>query len=422
MPDLGPPKASRRGFQLRVASSGRMKATLLLAPKWVLYVREDGAKGHLPLGDDAGRKLAGLNSGKDFGWVREVAEAVRSHGVESFATVDPQLHQALVALGYGSELLDPYRSKVDRVALAIEAGTVRSEAEYEEAAREVAMAATEAMIKEAVKRRDQMIVQAVRALDEVQKAINAFYSRLIDWYGIHFPELKELVEDPEAYVRAVMAMGDRSRIDRGALQKVLDRKTADRVAEAAGKSLGVEVAEEDMERILELAGVIRFLMDYRDGLQRYVRQLMAVEAPNVTAIAGPTVGARLITLIGGLDRLARAPASLIQVLGAEKALFRFLRTGRGAPKHGVIFQHPYVHGSPKWQRGKIARTLATKVAIAAKIDYFSGEDRSALLREELESRYREIKEKYPKPPARKEVVRQPQRPQRRERKERRGRR
>jgi len=396
-----------------------MKATLLLAPKWVLYVTEDGSKGYVPLGEDAGRKLAGLTSGREFGWVKEVAESVKGHGVDSFSTLDPQLHQALVALGYGSELLDPYKNRFDRVALAIEVGAVRSEAEYEEAAREVSMAATEAMIKEAVKRRDQMIVQAVRVLDEVQKTINALYSRLVDWYGVHFPELKELVEDPEDYVRAVTAIGDRSRIDRDALLKVLDRKTADRVVEAAGRSLGAEVAEEDMERILELAGVIRFLMDYRDGIQRYIRQLMAVEAPNVTAIAGPTVGARLITLIGGLDRLARAPASLIQVLGAEKALFRFLRTGRGAPKHGVIFQHPYIHGSPKWQRGKIARALATKIAIAAKIDYFSGEDRSAVLREELERRIKEIKEKYPKPPAKKEVVKQPQRPQRAERRGRR---
>ena len=396
-----------------------MKATLILAPKWVLYVREDGEKGQIPLGEDAGRKLAGLAGGREVGWVREVVEASRDRGIDAFATVDPQLHQALIALGYGSELLDPYRNRIDRLALAMEVGAVRSEAEFEEAAREVAMAATEAMIREAVKRRDQMIVQAVRVLDEVQKTINALYSRLVDWYGIHFPELKELVEDPEDYVRVVMAVGDRSRIDRSALQKVLDRKTAERVVEAAGRSLGVEVAEEDMERILELAGVIRFLTEYRDGIQRYIRQLMAVEAPNVTAIAGPTVGARLITLIGGLDRLARAPASLIQVLGAEKALFRFLRTGRGAPKHGVIFQHPYIHGSPKWQRGKIARALATKIAIAAKIDYFSGEDRSALLREELERRVREIKEKYPKPPARKEVVRQPQRPQRRERRGRR---
>lgn len=401
----------------------RMRATLLLAPKWVLYVREDGAKGHVPLGDDAARRLAGLVTGRELGWVREVVEEVERAGVDSFSTPDPLLHQALAALGYGSELLDPYRNRVDRVRIAMEAGAVGSELEYERAAREVAMAATEVLIREAVKRRDQMIVQAVRVLDEVQKTINALYSRLVDWYGIHFPELKELVEDPEDYVRAVQAIGDRSRLRREELLKVLDRKLVDRVVEAAGRSLGVEVAEEDMERILELAGMIRFLMDYRDGIQRYVRQLMAVEAPNVTAIAGPTVGARLITLIGGLERLARAPASLIQVLGAEKALFRFLRTGRGAPKHGVIFQHPYVHGSPKWQRGKIARALATKIAIAAKIDYFSGEDRSAVLREELERRVKEIREKYPRPPARKEVVRQPVRqPQRPAKKERRGRR
>ncbi|MEM0205022.1 MAG: hypothetical protein QXM57_04500, partial [Nitrososphaerota archaeon] len=107
---------------------------------------------------------------------------------------------------------------------------------------------------------------------------------------------------------------------------------------------------------------------------------------------------------GGLEKLAKMPASTIQVLGAEKALFRFLKTGRGAPKHGLIFQHPYVHTSPKWQRGKIARVLAAKISIAARIDYFSREDRSAEIRKALEDRIKEIKTKYAESPRREKKV------------------
>lgn len=110
-------------------------------------------------------------------------------------------------------------------------------------------------------------------------------------------------------------------------------------------------------------------------------------------------------MAGGLERLARLPASTIQVLGAEKALFRFLKTGRGSPKHGVIFQHPLIHTAPKWQRGKIARALATKISIAARIDYFSKEDRGAQLREALEKRVEEIRRKYASPPVKKTVER-----------------
>ena len=123
-------------------------------------------------------------------------------------------------------------------------------------------------------------------------------------------------------------------------------------------------------------------------------------APNIRGLVGPLLGARLISLAGGLSRLARLPASTIQVLGAEKALFRALRTGGRPPKHGVIFQYPAIHRSPRWQRGKIARALAAKLAIAARIDAFTGEYKADELKEELEKRIEEIKTLYAKPPKR----------------------
>ena len=129
----------------------------------------------------------------------------------------------------------------------------------------------------------------------------------------------------------------------------------------------------------------------------YVESGMKRIAPNTVVVAGPTIGARLMAKAGGLDRLAVLPASTIQILGAEKALFRSLRTGAKPPKHGILFQHQEVHTAPKWQRGKIARTIANKVAIAARIDYYRGTEEAGL-RSTLEERLDQIKVKYKEPP------------------------
>jgi nucleolar protein 56 len=120
---------------------------------------------------------------------------------------------------------------------------------------------------------------------------------------------------------------------------------------------------------------------------------MAEVAANMLAVAGATIGARLIAKVGGLEKVARLPASTIQVLGAEKALFRALRTGGSPPKHGILFQHKEVHSAPRWQRGKIARSLAAKIAIAARIDAYGGK-REEGLEENLSRRIEEIKVKY----------------------------
>ncbi|MEM3586194.1 MAG: hypothetical protein QXO71_02635, partial [Candidatus Jordarchaeaceae archaeon] len=121
-------------------------------------------------------------------------------------------------------------------------------------------------------------------------------------------------------------------------------------------------------------------------------------APNVNGIIGPLLGARLISLAGGINELARLPSSITQILGAEKALFRSKKTGAPPPKHGVIFRHAEINTAPWWQRGKIARVYAGKLAIAARIDAFSGEYVAEELKKDIARRIAQIKEKYPKPP------------------------
>ena len=158
--------------------------------------------------------------------------------------------------------------------------------------------------------------------------------------------------------------------------------------------------EKDLRAVQRVAEIARELYEIRRKTADYIDESMDDVAPNIKALVGPLIGARLIALAGGLKEMARLPASTIQLLGAEKALFRHLTKGTKPPKHGVIFQHPLIHRSPWWQRGKIARALAGKLAIAARIDAYSGEYRGRQLERQLEQRVKEIKEKYPKPPQR----------------------
>jgi nucleolar protein 56 len=140
------------------------------------------------------------------------------------------------------------------------------------------------------------------------------------------------------------------------------------------------------------------LYNVRQSLEKHVDIVMEEVAPNTKTIAGSLLGARLIAIAGGLVNLAKLPASTMQVLGAEKALFRALKTKARPPKHGIIFQHPLIHDAKRWQRGKIARALAGKLSIAARVDAFKGKYAGDELKADLDKRVEEIKERYDKAP------------------------
>ena len=145
------------------------------------------------------------------------------------------------------------------------------------------------------------------------------------------------------------------------------------------------------DKIQPLQNTISTVNNEMKTLEKQIEQDMQQIAPNITEMVGPLIGARLISLAGGMERLATMPSSTIQLLGAEKALFRFKKEGGKPPKHGVIFQHSQINRNPKEIRGKIARTLATKIAIAAKADAFTKRDISKNLKEKLDKRIKEIK-------------------------------
>lgn len=327
-------------------------------------------------------------------------EEAASKGMDKFVVADKNLLDTLrknlgpsgINLEHTTEFPDIEQLLLDNRVM----GTVE---EYRKLAHEVSSSLLASEVKEKVSRRDLMLVHAVNVMEDLDRSVNAVYTRCREWYGIHFPELAEFFDDAEPYLKIVHNVGGREKFDEDTLSNLLaDKNKVARVCEAAGKSLGGEIDPKDVEMIMTLSGSGLTSMNLKREFEEYVKSVMMVESPNLAVVAGPLLGAKLLSVTGGLERLARLPSSTIQVIGAEKALFRFLKTRRGGPKHGLIFQHPYVHGSPKWQRGKIARVLASKISIAARVDFQSGQDRSDEIKRSLDRRIDEIHRKYSKPP------------------------
>jgi len=214
-----------------------------------------------------------------------------------------------------------------------------------------------------IQERDQILMQAVASLDDVEEVSNRLMERLREWYSLHFPELNTLVVNQSLYARLV-ALPDKTSIDGGLAKQIEDAKS---------DTVGMEFTESDTVEVKKLAEAITKIDSFKADTETYLTELIKEIAPNTGELAGPLLGARLIAVAGGLERLSKLPASTVQVLGAEEAFFRFLRTHELPPKHGIIFQLPEIRSAPKHLRGKIARKFAAKVAITAKSDYFRGE-------------------------------------------------
>lgn len=282
---------------------------------------------------------------------------------------------------------------------AVQTGFVRKAKELREWTHEVSMELTKLRVRKAVERRDLVVAQAIQTVDDLDKTVNLFMGRIREWYGLHFPELDRLIEKHETYARLASKLGTRENFTIDNLEKEgLPKAKAAQTAEAAQKSMGADLPEEDLSQIQALCHNTLSLYDERQKMEGYMDSAMESVAPNIKALIGSLLGARLIAHAGGLSNLAKMPASTIQVLGAEKALFRSLKTGTRPPKHGIIFQHTLIHEAKRWQRGKIARTLAGKLAIAARSDAFSGKYLGDHLKADLDKRVREIEEKYAEPP------------------------
>lgn len=226
---------------------------------------------------------------------------------------------------------------------------------------------------------DKHIIHAINSINELTQTANLLSERLHEWYGLSTPEYTKHIDDSD-FLKLILEDGTGSNQD-------TDTSTG-----------------ENVEAIRGLARTLNEIYIERNRLEKYVKINVEKLAPNTTKLTGALITAKLIAYTGGIERLARVSASTIQLLGAEKALFRHLRDGSTPPKHGVIFQHPYLHSAPYWQRGKIARALATKISIAIRVDYYNGEYQGDRFEEELKRRIADIRKRYPEAPKKEKKV------------------
>ena len=215
---------------------------------------------------------------------------------------------------------------------------------------------------------DVMIVQAIGLLDDLDKELNTYAMRVKEWYGWHFPELAKILNDNLAYAKVVLKMGMRETWETTDLAEILPEEIEAAVKTAADRSMGTEITQEDLENIQNLAEQVVQFTEYRQQLASYLTARMKAIAPNLTALVGDLVGARLIAHAGSLMNLSKSPASTLQILGAEKALFRALKTKHDTPKYGLIYHASLIGQASGKNKGKMARVLAAKAALGLRVD------------------------------------------------------
>ncbi|KAH1105852.1 hypothetical protein J1N35_009620 [Gossypium stocksii] len=243
---------------------------------------------------------------------------------------------------------------------------------------------------------DTMIVQAIGLLDDLDKELNTYAMRIREWYGWHFPELTRIVQNNIHYAKTVKLMGDRAGAAKLDFSEILPEEVETELKEAAVISMGTEVNDLDLMNIKELCDQVLSLSEYRAQLYDYLKSRMNTVAPNLTALVGELVGARLIAHGGSLLNLAKQPGSTVQILGAEKALFRALKTKHSTPKYGLIYHASLVGQAAPKHKGKISRSLAAKAALAIRCDAL-GDDQDNSMglenRAKLEARLRALEGK-----------------------------
>ncbi|UZJ52381.1 hypothetical protein CBS101457_001701 [Exobasidium rhododendri] len=221
---------------------------------------------------------------------------------------------------------------------------------------------------------DTMVVQAIGLLDDLDKEINIYAMRVKEWYGWHFPEMGKIINDNLAYAKVIRAMGFRTNCQSTDFSEILPEEIEETLKAAAEISMGTEISDTDITHIWSLCDQVISITAYRAQLYAYLQNRMAAIAPNLTALVGELVGARLISHAGSIMNLAKHPASTVQILGAEKALFRALKTKHDTPKYGLIYHSSLVGQAPTKLKGKMARMVATKAALSIRVDALSDAD------------------------------------------------
>lgn len=270
--------------------------------------------------------------------------------------------------GFGTEVIEegPLFDKVreDFRDIAKSRKYVRDDAELNSLLSRINIALSGKTMK--VQKKDRMIIQVIRIIDELDTDLNSLTERVREWYGMYFPELGKEIKTHEKYLEMIKRFGEKEKF---------------RDIQSSG---GMDFSRKDVEQVRTFSGYLLDIYKSRERLSGYLEGLCRDAIPNVSSIAGPLLGARLLSLSGGLEAMSKMPSSKIQLLGAEKALFRHLRGKGKAPKYGILFSHPMVQQAPKDKKGKIARLIASKISLASKVDQFSKKDRTEEMRKELD--------------------------------------
>jgi len=212
---------------------------------------------------------------------------------------------------------------------------------------------------------DQLIINSVRFIDDLNRALGMLGKRFREWLSLHRPGLERKIPDAER------------------LAEVFSKES-----EHIDEKMGAKLAKEDIEHLRQIGRELRRIYGFRERERAYLEEKMKTVCPNISALAGEQIGARLLSIAGSLERMATLPASTVQLLGAEQALFRHLKNPRSRPpKYGILHEHPLIQKSKKSDHGKVARMLADKIALAARVDYFRGDFVADRLRKEIEERF-----------------------------------
>jgi len=248
-------------------------------------------------------------------------------------------------------------------------------------------------VKFNVHKSDNMIIQSIALLDQLDKDVNTFSMRIREWYSYHFPELVKIVPDNYTFARCVKVVKNRKELTEDAIAKleevVMDSSKAKAIVDASKTSMGMDISQVDLMNIDMFANRVVALAEYRKELAKYLQDKMSNVAPNLATLIGDVVGARLISHAGSLTNLAKYPASTVQILGAEKALFRALKKKGNTPKYGLIFHSSFIGRAAAKNKGRISRFLANKCTIASRIDCFSEQSSTIFgtkLKEQVEDR------------------------------------
>jgi len=315
---------------------------------------------------------------------------------EPLARLARSMVKSEVVLDENDSTISKLRNRLPSILVRLR--IIESKDEYEQFVRDVSLALAKTAITEVTTKRDLYAIQTVRSIEDLDKILNLLAGRVREWYGLHFPELDRLVEKHDSYIRLVHSLGSRESFSFDALAKLgIPQDKATQISASAEKSSGAEMSGTDLEWLREVCGTVLELYGLREAAEKYTDKIMGEVAPNMTSVLGAVLSAKLISMAGGLENVAKMPSSTLQVLGAEKALFRTLKTGARPPKHGIIFQYAPIHQSPKWLRGKIARAVAGKLAIAARMDVYGGGDKGQALKEALDKKIVDLKGRYQSP-------------------------